>query len=82
MLVIYDKVVAKVRIFFLETSQNFFLHRARLMISALRRNSDVDKSSIAIFQTTEGNRMNSANFLEWIDRTASLLRNEFGSIYF
>ncbi|CAF1304862.1 unnamed protein product [Rotaria sordida] len=36
------------------------------------------RSSIDIFKTTEENRMDSSHFLAWIDRTASLLRKEFG----
>ncbi|CAF4216022.1 unnamed protein product, partial [Rotaria sordida] len=50
----------------------------RLVISALMGNSGFHKSSIDIFETTEENRMDSSQFLGWIDRTASLLRKELG----
>ncbi|CAF4054046.1 unnamed protein product, partial [Rotaria sordida] len=50
---------------------------SRLVISALMSNSGFHRSSIDIFETTEGNRMDSSHFLAWIDRTASLLRKEF-----
>ncbi|CAF4203175.1 unnamed protein product, partial [Rotaria sordida] len=41
-------------------------------------NSGFHGSSIDIFETTEKNRTDSSHFLAWIDRTACLLRNEFG----
>ncbi|CAF1111355.1 unnamed protein product [Rotaria sordida] len=41
-------------------------------------NSGFHGSSIDIFETTEKNCMDSSHFLAWIDRTACLLRNEFG----
>ncbi|CAF4748275.1 unnamed protein product, partial [Rotaria sp. Silwood2] len=37
-------------------------------------------SSIDIFECNEDHNMNSAHFLIWIDRTASLLRKELGNI--
>ncbi|CAF4796736.1 unnamed protein product, partial [Rotaria sp. Silwood2] len=41
-------------------------------------NTGFHGSSIDIFESTEDNRMDSSLFLAWIDRTASLLRKEFG----
>ncbi|CAF4673385.1 unnamed protein product, partial [Rotaria sp. Silwood2] len=51
---------------------------SRLVISALMGNAGFHRSSIDIFESTEDNRMDSSHFLAWIDRTASLLRKEFG----
>ncbi|CAF3663608.1 unnamed protein product [Rotaria sordida] len=51
---------------------------SRLVSSALMGNSGFHGSSIDIFETTEKNCMDSSHFLAWIDRTACLLRNEFG----
>ncbi|CAF4726084.1 unnamed protein product, partial [Rotaria sp. Silwood2] len=52
----------------------------RLTISALMGPSDFHASSIDIFECNEDHNMNSAHFLIWIDRTASLLRKELGKI--
>ncbi|CAF3892593.1 unnamed protein product [Rotaria sp. Silwood2] len=41
-------------------------------------NAGFHRSPIDIFESTEDNRMDSSHFLAWIDRTASLLRKEFG----
>ncbi|CAF1317437.1 unnamed protein product, partial [Rotaria sp. Silwood1] len=52
----------------------------RLAISALMSPSGFHASSIDIFECNEDHNMNSAHFLIWIDRTASLLRKELGNI--
>ncbi|CAF4982293.1 unnamed protein product [Rotaria sp. Silwood1] len=52
---------------------------SRLVISPLMGNAGFHRSSIDIFESTEDNRMDSSHFLAWIDRTASLLRKEFGN---
>ncbi|CAF4121195.1 unnamed protein product [Rotaria sp. Silwood2] len=52
----------------------------RLAISALMGPSGFHASSIDIFECNEDYNMNSAHFLTWIDRTASLLRKELGKI--
>ncbi|CAF3290193.1 unnamed protein product [Rotaria sp. Silwood2] len=51
----------------------------RLAISALMGPSGFHASSIDIFECNEDYNMNSAHFLTWIDRTASLLRKELGT---
>ncbi|CAF4085892.1 unnamed protein product [Rotaria sp. Silwood2] len=52
--------------------------RKRLAISALLSESGFHKETIDIFECDENHSMDPRHFLGWIDRTASLLREELG----
>jgi hypothetical protein len=66
----------------LKVAYKFFFTGSRLVISELMVASGFHRSSIDIFESTEEHRMNSSHFLAWIDRTAYLLRKEFGNDHF
>ena len=71
----------KGKISFLKRSTIVFLYKETAGYFCIDGPSSFHKSSIDIFECNEEDNMNSAHFLTWINRTASLLRKEFGKIY-
>jgi hypothetical protein len=51
----------------------------RLAISALLSESGFHKQTIDMFECDENHSMDTRHFLDWIERTASLLRKELGN---
>ncbi len=53
----------------------------RLAISALLSESGFHKETIDMFEYDENHSVDTTHFLNWIDRTASRLREELGNIF-